>query len=54
MLYALVIQIGATIYNYDNLSYKDIETCDYHKKKVEKLLFPHWEYVRVHCKLNVD
>ncbi len=34
MLYAIIIQIGATIYNFDHLSYKDLETCEYHREKI--------------------
>jgi hypothetical protein len=39
MVFALLITIGASVYNYDHLSYKDLETCEYHKGKVEQLLF---------------
>jgi len=35
MLYVIIITIGITQYNYDNLSYKDLETCQYHKAKIE-------------------
>jgi len=34
MLYAIIIQIGATVYNFDHLSYRDLETCEYHRERV--------------------
>ena len=43
MFFAIVIQIGASIYSYDNLSYSNIETCEYHKAKIESLLMYKWK-----------
>ncbi len=34
MLYAILIQIGATVYNFDHLSYKDLEICEYHRERI--------------------
>jgi len=34
MLFAIIIHVGATVYNFDHLSYKDLETCEYHRDKI--------------------
>jgi hypothetical protein len=34
MLYAILIHIGANVYNFDHLTYKDLETCEYHRERV--------------------
>ena len=34
MLYAILIQIGATVYNFDHLSYKGLEICEYHRERI--------------------
>ena len=36
MLFAIFIYVGATVYNFDHLSYKDLETCEYHREKIYK------------------
>jgi len=36
MLFAIIIHVGATIYNFDHLVYKDLETCEYHREKIYK------------------
>ena len=49
MFFAIVIQIGASIYAYDNLSYSNLETCEYHKTKIESLLMYRWKPTAVTC-----
>ena len=36
MLFAIIITVGASVYNFDHLEYKDIETCEYHREKIYK------------------
>lgn len=36
MVFGLLIIIGANIYDYDHLSYKDLKTCEYHREIVYK------------------
>ena len=48
-MYIILILIGITSYNYDHLSYQNLETCLYHKEKIEELLFLSWKPVTVEC-----
>ena len=34
MVFAILIYVGATVYNFDNLQYSDLDTCLYHKEKI--------------------
>lgn len=36
MVFGILITIGATVYDFDHLSYKDLETCQYHRERVYK------------------
>lgn len=50
MVFALLITIGANVYDYDHLSYKDLETCEYHRERVyETYMDIHWKKFKVEC-----
>ena len=50
MLYAILIHIGANVYNFDHLTYKDLETCEYHRVRVyETFMDTTWEKFKVEC-----
>jgi len=34
MVFGLLITIGSVVYDYDHLSYKSLETCEYHRERV--------------------
>lgn len=34
MVFAILIYVGATVYNFDNLEYPDLKTCLYHKERI--------------------
>ncbi len=52
MLYVIIITVGIVPYNFDNLSFKDIETCRYHKTKLEQGLLFYKKNTKVECKLK--
>ena len=52
MLYVIIITVGIVPYSFDNLSYKDIETCRYHKEKLEQGLLFYKKNTKVECKLK--
>ena len=52
MLYAILIHVGATVYNFDHLSYKDLETCEYHRERIyETYMDITWKNFKVECQL---
>ncbi len=50
--YVIIITIGINQYNFDNLIYKDIETCRYHKEKIEQSILFYRRDSKVECKLK--
>ena len=34
MVFGLLITIGSVVYDFDHLSYKNLETCEYHRERV--------------------
>jgi len=52
MLYVIIITVGIVPYNFDNLSFKDIETCRYHKAKMEQSFLFYKRNSKVECKLK--
>lgn len=34
MVFGLLITIGSVVYDFDHLSYKSLETCEYHRERV--------------------
>ena len=52
MLYAILIHVGATVYIFDHLSYKDLETCEYHRERIyETYMDITWKNFKVECQL---
>ena len=50
MLYAILIHIGANVYNFDHLTYKDLKTCEYHRERIyETFMDTTWEKFKVEC-----
>ena len=50
MSFALLIIIGSNVYNYDHLSYVDLETCEYHRERVyDTFRFNTFETFKVEC-----
>ena len=50
MVFGLLISIGSVVYDYDHLSYKDLETCEYHRERVyETFMDTTWEKFKVEC-----
>ncbi len=43
--------IGASVYKYDNLEYPDWHTCEYHREKIQSLMF-YRKNVTVKCTLK--
>ncbi len=52
MFYVIIITVGILSYNFDNLYFKDIETCRYHKAKLEQSLLFYKRDTKVECKLK--
>ena len=50
MVFGLLISIGSVVYDFDHLSYKDLETCEYHRERVyETFMDTTWEKFKVEC-----
>lgn len=54
MVYTILITIGAITFSYGHLSYKDLETCLYHKERMEETVLFYKRNTSVECKVKVD
>ena len=54
MVYTILITVGAITFSYGHLSYKDLETCLYHKARMEQTILFYKRNASAECKVTVD